>query len=336
MERSGILCGGAWCVDINLTIDQWPAEETVATVLSQKIHGGCPGHNMSTALRRLGAPFPVEASGLIGNDEDGHLLARLCDELGIERSALEMRNGIATSRTIAMTAKPTGKRTFFYSAGALAVQTPDDFDFTHTRARIAHLGLPGIHEKLDAAWQGEVSGWISVLKKARSAGIKTNIELVSISPERVRAAAGPLLPWLDTLIVNDYEAGALVDIETIKNGETDPAACRSAAETLMTSTQLALVVIHFPLGAIAFSRNGDVAEHPSVNVPQSAVVGSNGAGDSFAAGILFGHHEGWPLQQSLRLAHASAASSLRSESTTNAILPWQECLALAESWGWRG
>ena len=66
---------------------------------------------MSSALKRLGAPFPVEGMGLLGDDADGQFLLRICDELGIERSALEVRHSVKTARTIAMTAIPTGKRT---------------------------------------------------------------------------------------------------------------------------------------------------------------------------------------------------------------------------------
>ena len=240
-----------------------------------------------------------------------------------------------TARTLAMTDIPTGKRTFFYSAGAHATQTPDDFDFSRTAARIIHLGLPGVHEKLDAPWKDEVSGWMTVLKKARAAGLKTNIELVSVAPEIIRAAALPMLPWLDTLIVNDYEAGALVNIETVKSGGADARACRAAAERLMETTILSLVAIHFPKGAVAMTRDGMVVEHPSVNVPQSVIAGSNGAGDCFAAGMLFGDHEGWNLKQALKLAHASSAASLRSASTTESVLPWNDRPALAETWGWR-
>ena len=165
MERSGILCGGAWCVDHNFSIEHWPAEETLAKIITESYHGGCPGHNMSSALKRLGAPFPVEGMGLLGDDADGHFLLRICDEMGIERSALEIRPSVKTARTIAMTAIPTGKRTFFYSGGAHAAQTPDDFDFSKTSARIAHLGLPGVHEILDVPWKGDASGWVPVLKR---------------------------------------------------------------------------------------------------------------------------------------------------------------------------
>ncbi len=245
----------------------------LAKIITESFHGGCPGHNMSSALKRLGAPFPVEGMGLLGDDADGHFL-RICDELGIERSALEIRHSVKTARTLAMTAIPTGKRTFFYSGGAHAAQTPDDFDFSKTSARIAHLGLPGVHEILDVPWKDEASGWIAVFKKARAAGLKTNIELVSVAPEIIRAAALPMLPWLDTLIVNDYEAGALVNIETVKGGVADARACRAAAERLMETTKLALVAVHFPKGAVAMTRDGTVVEQPSVNVPQSEVVGT--------------------------------------------------------------
>jgi sugar/nucleoside kinase (ribokinase family) len=103
----------------------------------------------------------------------------------------------------------------------------------------------------------------------------------------------------------------------------------------MEATRLSLLAVHYPKGAVAMTRDGTVIEHPSVNVPQAEVVGSNGAGDCFAAGMLFGHHESWTLKQMVRLAHASSASSLRSASTTESVLPWKDCLALAEKWGWR-
>ena len=336
MARSGILCGGAWCIDRNISINHWPLEETVSTMLSERHHGGCPGHNMSVGLKKLGAPFPVSAIGLIGDDVNGEYLTRICEEHGIEHSALKKRADVSTSFTFVMNAKDTGKRTFFYSPGSHAAQVPDDFDFSYSTARIVHLGMPGIHEKLDAPWQDEESGWVAVLKKASAAGIKSNIELVSVEPEKIRAAALPLLPYLDTLIINDYEAGALANIETVSNGITDANACRKAAEVLMERSNVSLAAIHFPRGGIVLKRSGEIAEHTSVNIPKSAVIGSNGAGDAFAAGILFGHHENWPIQQSLKLAHASAATSMRHESTTGSIENWQECLRLADAWGWRG
>ena len=332
--RSGILCAGAWCVDRNYAVNFWPPEETVSTILRYSDHGGCPGHNMSTALKRLGAQFPVEAMGLIGKDEHGDYLNRICDKLGIKRDALEQRKGVDTSLTLAMTAEDTKHRTFFHNPGALGVQCPDDFDFTQTNCRIVHLGLAGLMPKLDGPWQNEISGWVTVLKKARAAGLQPNMEMVSIEPEKIRAAGLPLLDYLDTLIINDYEAGALAEIATVQGGVADTAACRKAAEKLMAVSNLSMIAVHFPFGAVALSRGGNVVEHPSVNVPISEINGNNGAGDCFAAGMLFGQHESWPLLQSLKVAHAAAAASLRSAATTEAVVNWKDCLSLAENWGW--
>ena len=334
-ERSGVICAGAWCVDHNTLIDHWPAEETVATVISSKPQGGCPGHNMATALRRLGAAFPIEAIGLIGDDADGRQLLEICDEHRIDRRQLEVRAGVSTASTRVMIAKPTGKRTFFYDPGAHAVQTPDGFDFATTRARMVHLGLPGLHDILDAPWQGDPSGWVTILKAAKARGLQTNVELVSIEPGRICAHATPMLPYLDTFIVNDLEAGAVAGTDTVRDGVTDIAACRLAAARILERSALWLVAIHFPGGAIVQTRDGHSLDHPSVDVPNNVVVSTNGAGDSFAAGLLFGIHESWPLERAVKLAHASAAASLRSVETTGSVVHWQECLALADNWGWR-
>lgn len=333
--RSGIICAGSWCVDVNNIIDRWPDEETVAKILSASRQGGCPGHNMTTALRRLGATFPVEGVGLIGDDEEGRLLASICDELRIDRRRLVMRSDLRTSVTYAMIAKRTGKRTFFYSAGAHAVQTPDMIDFADSGARIAHVGLPGIHDIIDAPWRGDANGWVTILKKARAAGLRTNIELVSVDPPRIRELTEPMLPHLSMMIVNDLEAGAVAGLTTVRDGVTDIPACRQAAAALLARSEMELVAVHFPRGGIVATRDGTLLERPSVNVPPAEVKSSNGAGDCFAAGILFGVHEGWPFDRALQLAHAAAAASLRAESTTGAVVPWQECLALADRWGWR-
>jgi len=334
-ERSGVLCAGAWCIDRNMIIDHWPAEETVSKILSQSRHGGCSSHNMATALRRLGATFRVEAIGLVGDDEDGHLLEQICDQNGVDRRHLESRPGISTAVSYAMIAKRTGKRSFFYSPGAHAVQTPDDFDFSNSIARILHLGMPGVHDIMDEPWKGDASGWVTILKRAQAHGLRANIELVSIDPGRIHDLVEPLLPYLDTFIVNDLEAGAVAGMVTVRAGTTDIAACRQAAARILAHSALSLVAIHFPGGAIVQTRDGRTFDHPSVAVPQSAVVSSNGAGDCFAAGLLYGIHEGWPLERSVKLAHAAAATSLRSAETTGSVVQWQQCLRLADGWGWR-
>ena len=51
--------------------------------------------------------------------------------------------------------------------------------------------------------------------------------------------------------------------------------------------------------------------------------------------MMYALHEGWDVGRALTLAHASAAASLRAISTTDSVVPWRDCLALADRWGWR-
>ena len=83
------------------------------------------------------------------------------------------------------------------------------------------------------------------------------------------------------------------------------------------------------------SRDGSTVTHPSVNVPPDQIRGANGAGDAFAAGLLYGLHEAWSPERALVLANAVAAASLRDISTSATIESVADCLALAERWGWR-
>jgi sugar/nucleoside kinase (ribokinase family) len=165
--------------------------------------------------------------------------------------------------------------------------------------------------------------------------MKTNIELCSVSAERVAHLVRPCLPFLDFVIIDDFEAGAVAGTETIHDGMVDPAACTKAAKGILASGAAELVIVHFPAGCVAVTRDGQVVGKPSVRVPQDAIAGTNGAGDAFAAGVLFAVHENWPLDEALTLAHACAAASLRSITTTGAVVDWRECLALAALWGWR-
>jgi sugar/nucleoside kinase (ribokinase family) len=335
MQRRGMLCGIAWCVDHIISIDHWPREETLAQMLSRAPFGGCPGYNMATALKRLDAEFPVEAVGVIGDDAEGRLLIEACDRMKVARGLLKVEAGGKTPQTLVMTSAETGKRTFFYEKGTHATETPDDLDFSSSAAKIAHFGLPGLHDVLDAPWKGDASGWVTLAKRAKAMGMRCNLELASIAPEALARVALPLIPQISSLIINDLEVGALAAMATCPDGKTDIEACRAAAEQLMARGTLDFLAVHFPMGAIVLTRRGDSLFQSSVKVPQSQIAGANGAGDCFAAGLLFGCHEGWPMADCLKLAHASAAASLRSGATTEAIVPWRECLALADQWGWR-
>jgi len=299
------------------------------------VRGGGSACNLGIDLKRLDPQFAVSTIGLVGDDEDGRILLAEADAAGIERSRLKVVPEVRTNYTDAFTSSRSGRRTHLFHAGTSALLTPDHFDFSDVDARILHLGLPGIHAKLDVAWRADANGWVTILKKARAAGIETNLELCSIPAERIATIVRPCLAHLDLLIVNDFEIAALAGKATDHEGDVDLATCWEAARTVFAQGAMQFLAVHFPGGAIALTRDGDEIHKPSVAVPSEAVVGANGAGDAFAAGVLYGLHEEWSPGEAIALGHAAAATSIRSLGTTDAVESWRQCLEIASEWGWR-
>jgi sugar/nucleoside kinase (ribokinase family) len=330
------MSAGTFCVDFNKSIARWPDEDTSNEVFKIERQGGGSGYNMAIDLKRLDPAFPVEAMGVVGDDDLGRFLVGECDAHGVERSRLEALPGGDTMSVDAFNVKGTGRRTHFYHQGVAAEMNPDHFDFSSTRARFLHLGIPGAHAAMDQPWDGNANGWVAVLRKARRASLETNLEMMTTGPTRLAALVGPCLPHLDLIIVNDFEIGALAGRETRRSdGSTDLAAVRRAIDDVLLIGAMRLIAAHFPEGAVAGGRDGARITLGSVAVPPGAVAGANGAGDAFAAGMIYGLHVGWPIADCLRLAHGSAAASMRAVSTTEGVAPVAECLALAEKWGMR-
>lgn len=333
--RRGIVTGGTWCVDRNQLVEHWPGEDGLAEILTIEARGGGSGFNLAADIRRLDPEMPVETIALVGDDDNGRLLMAEADAFGIGRAGMQVAAGGITQFTEAFVSRASGRRTHIFFQGVGAALTPNHFDFGGSTARLLHLGLPGVHRTMDAPWGVDANGWVTVLRKARASGLETNLELVSASPERIAALGRPCLPYLDLLVVNDVEIGAIGGEATVRDGKTDRAACLSAAKRALELGPMRMVAVHFPMGGIAVARDGTVVERPSVRVPAEAVVSANGAGDAFASGMVYGFHEGWSLDASLTLAHAAAAASLRSLSTAEGVVSWRACLDLAERWGWR-
>lgn len=335
VPRHGFITGGTWCVDDNKLIARWPSEDTATEVLSIDREGGGSACNMAFGLRRLDVQMPLEAIGVIGDDHAGRFLCEQCDALSVDREQIAIIEGGRTFTTDAFCVENSGQRTHFFYAGVATLLNPDHFNFLKTRARILHLGLPGAHHTMDSPWRGDSNGWVTVLKAARASGLETNLETITIAPDRLAALVTPCLPHLDYLVVNDFEIGAICGIETRGVAGTDLVAVRKAMETTMRRGVMRAVVVHFPEGALALSRDGPFFGHGSLAIPAELVKGANGAGDAFAAGFLYGQHEGWGLQDSLALGHCVAATSMRALSTTTSVAPWRECLQLADRWGFR-
>ncbi len=329
-KRRGIISAGTWTLDRIKLLDAWPQEEHLAQIIATDMQGGGSGHNLAVDITRLDPTLPVQAIGLVGQDTDGEFLISRAMEAGIDTSQLHKNEYERTSYTDVMSDHKTGKRTFFHYSGTSDLLSPDHFDFTRCRGRLLHLGLLGLHNVMDSPWKQFQNGWVAVLAAAQENGIYTNLELVSIDSQKIRDVALPCIHHLDSLIINEYELSALSGLSVCgDNGMACTELCITAAESLMSKGSMRIVVVHFPQAAIAVTASGETFTKPSFTVHPSWIKSTVGAGDAFAAGMLYGVHENWTIDASLELAHATAAASLRSATTVGSVDSVAACLEFA-------
>jgi sugar/nucleoside kinase (ribokinase family) len=333
--RSGILAGGNWIVDKLKFVDVYPQQDALANIGSQSIGNGGSPFNILIDFAKLGATFPLSGIGLIGADADGEWISRQCAAHRIDTTQLRVHSAAPTSYTDVMTVRSTGRRTFFHQRGANAFLDDSHFDFSSNQARIFHLGylllLDGV-DQADAEF-GTVAA--RILHRAKEAGYKTSIDVVSEDSQRFAQIVLPALRHVDYCIINEFELERTTGIPVRLEKGIDFKALQSAAGRLLEAGVKEWVVIHFPEGTAALGREGRLHIQGSLIIPQTEIVSAVGAGDAFAAGVLFGLHENAPIETSLRYGICVAASCLRGAGTSDGICPLAENLSLEKRFGFR-
>lgn len=333
-ERSGILAAGNWVIDRVKVIDHFPSQDGLALIVEEKgANGGAP-YNLLKDLARLEAPFPLAGVGLLGDDANGDSILADCRREKIDTSGLRRKKGF-TSYTDVMSVKSTGRRTFFHQKGTNALLGPEHFDFDASKAKIFHLGYLLLLDRLDEIDQEGRTGASRVLEAASRAGLKTACDVVSENSDRFRAVVAPSLPYVDFLVVNEYEAGKITGRELGDGGTVKTEEAAAAARDLVRAGVREWVVIHFPAGSLAMGREERPIFSPSLKVPENRIRGAVGAGDAFAAGLLYGLHEDWPIERCLDLASGAAAACLFDPTASDGLLPASQCLELLNELGKR-
>ena len=333
--RNGILAGGNWILDRTKIIDVYPAQDALANILAETSCNGGAAYNVLIDLARLQAPFPLSAVGLVGDDDAGEHIRKDCQAHRIDARQLHISREAPTSNSDIMTVKSTGRRTIFQQRGANAFLDATHFDFTQSDARVFHLGYLLLLDRLDLP--DPVYGTVAaaVLQRAGEAGFKTSMDVVSEDSDRFAGIVRPALRVCDYCILNEFEAERTTGIEIVREGRIDIGGARKAARELLATGVREWVVIHFPAGALAVGSGGHDFMQGSVNMPQALIAGAVGAGDAFAAGVLFGLHEGIPMDIALTYGVCAAAASLTDATSSDGVRPLSECLKFAEEFGYR-
>lgn len=321
-NRGGIVCAGNFIVDRVHTLSYWPEQGHLAHIVHQDVGVGGGAANVVVDLASLGFPGKLAAAGCIGADIDGEIVRTRLLDAGIDIDGLQALSDRATAHTHVMNV-PGQNRTFFYHGGANDAVTDGLISpaaFAGAGYRLFYLGylmlLPGL-DVIDADGR---SGASRLLEATRSAGLTTCVDFVSSADPEFAAKVGAALPYCDFLIINEVEAGRATGVPVRDaNGELIEAGLLTAGERLLAAGVAKGAIIHAPEICFWFAPGATPVVTRSRPVDPAEIASTVGAGDAFCAAVLYGLHEGWPIERICAVAHAAAARCLGGATATDGI-----------------
>jgi sugar/nucleoside kinase (ribokinase family) len=299
-----VVCLGILVADvIARPVDEFPHEGSLDVVDEIDLRGGGCALNAASALVKLGLSAAI--AGKVGADAFGEFILDVADQRGIDRRAVVRDQASSTSATVVLVAAD-GEQLFLHHPGANARLHAEELDHELLFAgRALHIGGALVMDRLD----GEP--FARILAEAKARGLTTSLDTVWDATGRWERVL-PVLPHVDLATPNLSEAQAIT-------GETEPA---RAAQRLH---ELGAAEVVLKLGSDGCFVHG-VGRIEPVRVE---TVDGTGAGDAFAAGLLYGRLAGWPLERAARLANAAGALATTAVGAAEGVCELDETLAFA-------
>jgi sugar/nucleoside kinase (ribokinase family) len=289
MARDRVVCAGIVVADVFVPVLPRLPEpgELVATDDFVVETGGCAA-NAAIALARLGVRPAVVAK--VGADLFGDFVRQELSAAGVDVTGIGLAAGLGTSKTVIVAVSGEDRR-FIHTFGANAALCAADL--APALATAPDVLYVGGFLVLPALRQDELA---AQLRHARQAGARVVFDVVAPAGRALSLDdVAEVLPEVDYFVPNDDEAAALT-------GESDP---RRQAERLLELGAGTVIVTLGERGLLAASRDGTI-ELPA---PRVELVEPSGAGDAFAAGLVYGLLQGWALRRCLEFASAIGASA---------------------------
>ena len=262
---------------------------------ADQIHAQVPGGiersggsvaNTAAGLASLGARAGF--IGKVADDRLGSVFGADLASLGVEFERASGPGG--TGRSLILVT-PDADRTMCTTLGVAATLGPDDLDHDLiASAQITYLeGYLWDEPQAKAAFRRA----IGVAHEAGGRVAMSMSDPFCVDRHRVEYAA-LAADQLDLLLGNEAELCSLMEVDDLSE------ACRRVRRPGLTVS-----VTRGPLGAWMFEgADGPIVEVPVEGSP--AVVDTTGAGDLFAAGLLFGMTRGFELEACARLGNLAA------------------------------
>lgn len=298
---------GRLCIDLNANEIHRPMEETMTFT---KYVGGSPA-NITIGMSRLG--MKTAFIGKIANDQMGRFIA---DYL--------RRNRISTENVVTDT---TGAVT---GLAFTEIKSPTDCSILMYRDNVADLKLTPSEVKEEVIAQAKVlliSGTALAQSPSREAvfqaleyGKKHGAVIVfdlDYRPYTWKSAEETAVYYNLAAEKCDIIVGTREEFDMMERFEQNPEHSDKVTASKWFDYSAKIVIIkHGKAGSIAYTQDGE--GHRAKSYP-AKVVKTFGAGDSYAAGFLYGVMQGWTLEKSMEFGSAAACIVISSHSCSDAM-----------------
>ena len=330
--RKGIVVAGSLIADVFYEIDTYPDQGMLTNIRDTSRNVGGSG-NLILDLAKLDENLPVEVCAIVGCDENGeYLLTELgkYDNINQENITREGNSSV----TLVMNAKDTKQRTFFFLPAASDVFDETYINWDALESKIFHLEYLLLLKAVDSFDSEYGTHGARILHDAKKKGMITSIDVVSEQSERARTVVKAALKYTDICCFNESEAEAVTGISLLVNGKLSKERGFEAMKTIREMGVSKWIVIHAPECSYGYDCEKDKFVHvPSLKLPDGYIKGSNGAGDAYCSGILYGAHQNKSLEEAMELARACAACSLSENNGTDGMRSYEEVLLLEKKLG---
>jgi sugar/nucleoside kinase (ribokinase family) len=291
MTLFDILVAGEINPDLILSGDVIPAfDQTEKLVESAALTIGSSSAIFACGAARLG--LKVAFIGVCGDDLFGHFMLDELEKRGVDISNVIVRADGQTGLSVIL--NQGADRAILTHLGLIAaLKATDISDDLLQKARHLHVASYFLQTQLQPGLPG-------LFRRALDLGLTTSLD-PNYDPSETWLGFDELLSATNVFLPNDREAVSL-------SGEANV----NLAANRIGSKVETLGIKLGAQGALGV-HNGQKVRVDSVPVN---VVDTVGAGDSFDAGFLYGHLNGWPLEKSLRLACVCGALSTQCEGGT--------------------
>ncbi|MUT65775.1 5-dehydro-2-deoxygluconokinase [Paenibacillus sp. NEAU-GSW1] len=298
---------GRLCIDLNANEINRPMEETVTFT---KYVGGSPA-NICIGMSRLG--LKTAFIGKVADDQMGRFITGYLNKEGIEAS------GVSVDRTGAVT-----------GLAFTEIKSPSDCSILMYRDNVADLKLEAgeVREELIANAKMLL---ISGTALAQSPSREAVFQALEYAKRHGAVIAFDLdyrpYTWTsdeETAVYYNLAAekcdiiiGTREEFDMMERLGSNPERNDhiTAAKWFNHSAEI-VIIKHGKDGSIAYTNDG--ASHRARSFP-AKVVKTFGAGDSYAAGFLYGLMQGWDISASMEFGSAAACIVISSHSCSDAM-----------------